>query len=138
MAAYFVMCPAAFAWSIVGLNWAAKSAEARHHHESIQCVRLFTLWLPRCLHDHDDVYVDQGEKHSCTAVAGCRSRVMLEAAPCANAPGNDASRITCCPDRGPAKETTSSYFCCCPLDPHSRAITYEDDYIYDAGVTGAE
>jgi hypothetical protein len=39
VAAYFVMCPAALAWSIIGLTWAAKSAEARHHHDSLQCSR---------------------------------------------------------------------------------------------------
>lgn len=40
VAAYFVLAPAAFAWSIIGLTWAAKSADIRHHGGSIECVSL--------------------------------------------------------------------------------------------------
>jgi hypothetical protein len=38
VAAYFVLAPAAVAWSIIGLTWAAKSADARHSGVSHECV----------------------------------------------------------------------------------------------------
>jgi hypothetical protein len=38
VAAYFVLAPAAVAWSIIGLTWAAKSADARHGGISRECV----------------------------------------------------------------------------------------------------
>lgn len=40
VAAYFVLAPAAVAWSIIGLTWAAKSADARHSGVSHECVSL--------------------------------------------------------------------------------------------------
>jgi hypothetical protein len=43
VAAYFVLAPAALAWSIIGLTWAAKSADARHIGESQQCVSFASM-----------------------------------------------------------------------------------------------
>jgi hypothetical protein len=39
VAAYFVLAPAAVAWSIIGLTWAAKSADAQHGGVSHECSR---------------------------------------------------------------------------------------------------